>query len=111
MSDASTAPLLGEDAPAKPSLLGTEALRVPGTRHAGRHRARVRHGPAGACAARLLDDPRIRTLSLVIISRATEPGIAPNALLNARGSLFVLKYINYATSTIPRYTTNGYPHS
>ena len=28
MSDASTAPLLGEDAPAKPSLLGTEALRV-----------------------------------------------------------------------------------
>ena len=71
MSDASTAPLLGEDAPAKPSLLGTEALRVPGTRHAGRHRARVRHGPAGACAARLLDDPRIRTLSLVIISRAS----------------------------------------
>jgi len=44
MSDASTAPLLGEDAPAKPSLLGTEAL---------------------SARQALLDD-RIRTLSLVI---------------------------------------------
>ena len=49
MSDAcSTAPLLGEDAPAKPSLLGTEAL---------------------SARQALLDD-RIRTLSLVICASA-----------------------------------------
>ena len=66
MSDAnSTAPLLGEDAPAKPSLLGTEAL---------------------SARQALLDD-RIRTLSLVICAsavlvRAPLPAPLPAPLLH-----------------------------
>jgi hypothetical protein len=68
MSDASTAPLLGEDAPAKPSLLGTEAL---------------------SARQALLDD-RIRTLSLVICASGMPHKLKPSSRRRQAGLLLTL---------------------